>query len=184
MDAARQLGISITVLPPVEGTQPKKAAPPAPMPQQSPAPSPPQPAAQPRQRISLDEVARTFATTYFVHWSESNTDALRYFAGVYGERINFFDRPIPRRVLLEEKRKYAERWPERIYTAYPETIKTSCDPRTSKCTVTGQVEWDCHDPKRRAQSVGLADFTLQITVSESGAVSIVGEWSSVVSRRD
>jgi hypothetical protein len=176
IDAARQLGISTTILPPVQAVQPKNPVLPPPLPQPA--------AARPKQKASLDEVARTFATTYFVHWSESNTDALRYFGSVYGKRINFFDTPISREVLLGEKRKYAERWPERIYTAYPATIKTSCDPAASKCTITGQVEWDCHDSKRGAHSAGLADFTLQIIVSESGAVSIDGEWSSVVSRRD
>jgi hypothetical protein len=186
IDAARQLGITVVVLPPIERTQPKNPVQSNPMPQPPSAPqrSPSQPPAQPKQKINLDEVARTFATTYFVHWSESNADALRYFASVYGERINFLDKPIPRRVLLDEKRKYADRWPERIYTAYPATIKTSCDLKTSKCTITGQVEWDCRDPKREARSVGLSDFTLQITVYEAGAVSIDGEWSSVVSRRN
>jgi hypothetical protein len=185
IDAARQLGIAVTMLPSTAEPRPRNSMPSPHVPQEqlSPQYSSPPPVARPSQKIVLDEVARTFVTTYFAHWSESNADALRYFDSVYGERIKFLDKSIPRRVLLEEKRKYAERWPERIYTANPATIKTSCDLKTSRCTITGQVEWDCRDPKRSVRSVGVADFTLQISVGDLGNASIDGEWSSVISRR-
>jgi hypothetical protein len=136
------------------------------------------------RKPDLRDVAKRFANVYFSHWSESNADALKYFGRVYAERVNFVDRPILRNTLLTEKRKFAERWPERIYTTRPETIEADCDVKTDTCTVTGQVEWDCRRPEDAARSAGVANFTLQISVSPLGDVRVNGEWSSVVSRRD
>ena len=177
---ARTHGITVAVWPPAGGIQSPSAL--AVRPDRSPerpqskTPAPLQP------NVKLDEVARAFANTYFAHWSETNSDALRYFGGVYAESITFFDRPVQRSALLEEKRKFAERWPERIYTARPPSIKTNCSSETSKCTITGQVEWDCRNPSENQRSVGVANFTLQIVVSQIGGVTVAGEWSTVVAR--
>ncbi len=177
---AQAHGIVVAMWPPVGGTQNQSPLAVTPTrPPQSPTVEPSKPSPS---RENLDEVARLFANSYFAHWSETNEDALRYFGDVYAESITFFDRQVQRTVLLNEKRKYAERWPERIYTARPSTIKTNCTSETSKCTITGQVEWDCRNPPENQHSVGLANFTLQIVISQVGGVTVAGEWSTVVSR--
>lgn len=175
---ARDLGIKMVVLTPSETSR----IPDAPIARASPQPNSPPPAKVLPTRTDLDSVARSFVTSYFAHWSESNADALRFFRSAYAQKVRFFDRSIDARVLLDEKRKFAERWPERIYAALPETIKTRCDPDTATCEVTGQVQWDCRSPEANKGTVGIAEFTFQLAVSSRG-VRINGEWSSVVSHQ-
>ncbi len=133
-----------------------------------------------QREINLDAVARDFAAAYFAHWSDNNEGALTYFGGVYASKITFYDRKIDRRALMDAKRKFAELWPERVYTTRPESIKTQCVRNSSTCTITGQVEWECRNAKREARTAGLASFTLQISVSYS-KIRIEGEWSTVLS---
>jgi hypothetical protein len=176
LEDARKLGIAVTILPPNNSPTGIGSAPEAPKSAAT--------VERTRRKPDLGDTAKGFANAYFSHWSESNADALKYFSRVYAEHVNFYDRPILRSTLLTEKRKFAERWPERVYTARPETIKTDCNVKTGTCTVTGQVEWDCRRPEDAARSAGVANFTLQISISPLGDVRVNGEWSSVVSRRD
>jgi hypothetical protein len=177
IDDAKALGIDVIVLPAAGPQQVAPAAAPPIKSDQRVAPDAPAP-----RSISLEKVAETFADTYFAHWSESNAEALQFFGQAYAETIKFYDHLVPRRLLMDQKRDFATRWPERIYTTHPSTIKASCDQHTRLCTITGQVEWDCRDPNRNQRSIGLADFTLQIAMSGGGAVKVTGEWSSVVSK--
>jgi len=145
--------------------------------------APPSQQAHKTKRSELEAAAKAFVGAYFAHWSESNSDALRYFETAYAGTINFDGHPVPRQLLMAEKRKYAAHWPERIYTTRPSTIKATCTESTSECTITGQVEWDCRDIDGGQRSVGLANFTLQIRMSAQQEVKVTGEWSSVIARR-
>jgi hypothetical protein len=181
---AQALGIELALLPP--GGLAPEPAPSAAIPLQPPAPLParPQEPGPTRRADRLNGIARDFAAAYFAHWSESNAEALHYFESVYGERISFADRSIAKTALLAEKRKYAERWPERLYTADPATIRSNCDEETARCTVTGRVRWECRDADRAQRSVGVAEFALQITVvSQAGDIRVDGESSAVISRK-
>lgn len=178
---AKALGINVVVLPPAG---PREIRPsPAPAPTRT-APPPSQPSPPQNSLIALEASAKAFATTYFAHWSENNADALRFFGHAYAEMINFYDHPVSRELLIDEKRKFAVRWPERIYTTHPSTLRANCNRRTSTCTITGQVEWDCRDPPRGLRSVGLADFTLQVSMADAENVKVTGEWSTVLSKRE
>jgi hypothetical protein len=146
-----------------------------------PAALPPAPAAEPPKPRTVEETARRFASTYFAHWAEANGEALRYFASVYAPTISLAGRPIARERVLEGKRKFAEAWPHRLYAADPTTFAVSCE-GASKCTVEGEVEWNCRAPERGEETHGTARFTLQLRMLPSGGARIEGEWSTVVAQ--
>jgi hypothetical protein len=108
---------------------------------------------------------------------------LSYFDKTYAPRVNFYGKVIDHQPLIGEKRKYVERWPERVYVPRAASISIDCDQVSSTCTIKGIVDWDCRSPARDAKSIGAADFTMQVAISKSGIVQIVAETGSVISRQ-
>jgi hypothetical protein len=144
------------------------------------APSPPPiavPAAQP-----LEQLAQRFAFDYFGKWSAGNTTSMTYVANVYADLVDFYGAPTSRQTIIDLKRKFVERWPQRIYTVRPSSLSIDCDQQTSTCVVAGLVDWDCRDATRGAHSSGVANFTVKVTFNRSGAAQVIGKTRSVVSR--
>ena len=135
------------------------------------------PAANPA--TSPAEQARRFVSDYFTHWSESNGEAVAFFAGAYAQTVSFYGRTIDRDTVLQGKRDYAERWPVRVYNARPDTIRLFCSAANAVCTVTGVVDWNCRNPARNAASTGAANFSLTVALA-SGRNQILAEAGSVL----
>lgn len=170
---AEEVGIEVAVLPPLE----PRARVPRVTPDDRPVPpSPPTPVDTPIART-----AALFAAEYFSHWSETNTDALAYFASVYAERVEFYGKPISRSLVLDQKRKFAERWPERVYTVRPSTITARCNDATATCVLQGIVDWDARNAERGARSAGAANFVLRVSVQHN-VTTIESESGSVITR--
>jgi hypothetical protein len=102
-------------------------------------------------------------------------------AKIYAGQVDFYGKPLSRSKLMDEKRRFAERWPQRVYTARPTSISTSCDVDSAICTVTGVVDWDCRSAERLAKSSGVANFTFRLTLT-TNRIAIVGESGSVIHR--
>jgi hypothetical protein len=170
---AKRVGIDVTMVQPPDRANPglQTAA--------TDVPAPPDP---PKAAVTLTPArdrAAVFAGDYFTHWSESNPDALGYFTSVYAGQVDFYGTPLGRSVVLEQKRKFAERWPERIYAVRPSTVQAECGP--ASCNVTGVVDWDARNVERRARTSGSASFRLQVAQSGSRTL-IMSESGQVISR--
>lgn len=191
---ARQLGIEVSMLPASRPVAPREAprtgpAPgqPQPMPDRRPSSrllpllvTPAEPGA-PVRSATLDDQAKAFASDYFAHWSEGNGDSLRFFATVYASKVIFYGQEIDRTLLLQQKRNYADRWPVRVYSAIPDTMRSFCNASTKTCVVTGTVAWDCRSPARKARSTGTANFSMTIAFT-NGTGQLTAESGSVISR--
>jgi hypothetical protein len=118
-----------------------------------------------------EQGATRLVQAYFATWSKSGTDveALSHY---YNDMVSFFGGSVSRDRVMDEKRKFAIRWPIRHYTVNPGSLFVQCD--TGGCSVTGVVNWDCTSLERGAHSVGSANYALRIVggviVSESGSV--------------
>jgi hypothetical protein len=121
----------------------------------------------------------SFAFTYFAHWSENDSDALKFFAAVYSDQVNVHGKPTSARLVLEEKRRFAIQWPERIYTVQPGMLKIRCG-GAETCEMVGVVEFLCRNSVRQEKIAGKAEFTLQVSMS-AGKLTITGERSSILS---
>ena len=129
-----------------------------------------------------ETAAARYADFFFAHWSESNEAALRFFEHVYSPSINFRGTPISRAEVMDEKRRYVERWPTRVYLVRP-----------AACGPTARAARAC--ARSQAKSLGIAGARtdgrkrsasppspIQLTIGENGDVQVAGEWGDVVAR--
>lgn len=124
-------------------------------------------------------VAIAFVDAYFAHWSETNADALRYFGTIYFQRVDFYGQSIPAAVVMDQKAKFADRWPERIYAVRSGSTKADC--AAQGCEVTGVVDWDARNGAAGKRSAGSAAFQLRVAFQGSRPL-IVSETGQVLSR--
>ena len=136
--------------------------------------------APPRQN-DLQSSAERFVTAVVESWSGPAKQALTFLATSYADRVDYYGSAKARNLLLEEKQKFAARWPERKYTVRPNTLRSSCDPGSSLCMVEGVVDWISRSEKRETQSSGTASFSYQVKATHKG-FEILGERGTTLSR--
>ena len=85
------------------------------------------------------------------------------------------------RALPAEKRLAAQRWPERNYTARPDSLRTACAPASETCIVHTVFDFIAVNPARGRRSTGTATLKLVVDVSGPRPV-IVAETSRVLRR--
>jgi hypothetical protein len=136
------------------------------------APQPQYPAPTPAPAGSLaEQQARRLVLDYHSYWSQAgtNVDGL---AAYYANTVSLYGTMVSREKLMDEKRKFAIRWPIRQYTVNPSSLFVQCDGGT--CSVAGVVTWDCSSQERGAHSTGSANFEMRIVngtiISENGSV--------------
>ncbi|WP_375453275.1 hypothetical protein [uncultured Methylobacterium sp.] len=97
----------------------------------------------------------------------------------YGARLRFHGRMTTLAELLAEKRRFAQRWPERRYA--PRTVRTACDAALESCIVRAIVDFRAGSPARGARAQGVAELVLEVSFPGGRAV-IVSESSRVLRR--
>ncbi len=171
---AQRLGIELKVVPSdSRPAEPAPAAlpavhPAAPRPRHDPSVLTPELAApQPSAPAGTDpsEQARSFAQSYFAHWSESNGQAIAFFSHSYAATVTYYGRSVDHATLVQTKSGYADRWPVRVYTVQTPTLRVFCGADAGVCTVSGVVDWDCRSPAREATSKGSANFSLTVALA-------------------
>ena len=125
--------------------------------------------------LSVEDKALEFMAKYHDAWSRSNTDALVFMNAAYADNLSFYGKMASKVTVLDDKRKFAERWPKRAYSVRHGSERVSC---SGSCTVTGVVEWFADSPSRsRRSSAEIADtvrtFSVKVlrTASTSGLTS-------------
>ena len=138
-----------------------------------PAPSStPKAAAEP----TTEQKALTFLSAYHDAWSRGNADALAFMEKAYAESVGFYGKPTQKAAVIDEKRKFATRWPVRAYSVKPGSARVVCG---TTCRVDGVVDWYAKRDVGDRTSSGTAEFSLvwdQKTgtiISESGKVIAV-----------
>ncbi|MCJ2014804.1 hypothetical protein [Methylobacterium sp. J-076] len=94
----------------------------------------------------------------------------------YGTRVRFYGRRTTLAALLDEKRGFVRRWPERRYAA--RAFSTQCSPDGTSCIVRTIVDFSAANPQRGAVSRGASELVLEVSfagqrpviVAESGRV--------------
>jgi len=93
------------------------------------------------------------------------------------DHVRYFGRDLDHNVLMDAKRRFAERWPERRFTERPDSLHAACDER-GVCTVWGLVDWHCSSEQRNATASGTSEFSFQVQDGKA----MVAEDGFVVSR--
>lgn len=144
---------------------PPVATNPRPEQEAGPAPSP---------KLSVQELATVFAHAYHVAWSSPNDAALAFMDSVYTESVEFYGNVVSAAAVMEEKRKFAQRWPIRDYNVRDDSLSVACT--GSVCTVSAVIDWFAHSPARASSSNGVATFEFRLNTDrlsitrETGAV--------------
>jgi clan AA aspartic protease (TIGR02281 family) len=126
---------------------------------------------------AIAAAAQTAAEKFFAAWSDaSDPDGLamrRFYAG----SVNFYGRQMSLEQLMQEKVRFARRWPMRSYSLEPDSLRTTCSQDMRTCTVVGVLDWTASGPADGRTSSGTARFSLSY---EGGR--IVAEHGRVLSR--
>lgn len=142
-------------------------------PAMSPAPVRPAPAG----RI---EAAQALALDYLSVVSAPGETMVGATPRLYSTRVRFYGRPTSLAALLDEKRGFVQRWPERRYAA--RAFSTQCSPDGTSCIVRAIVDFRAANPQRGAVSRGASELVLE--VSFAGARPVIVAESGRVLHRD
>ncbi|MEO9525776.1 caspase family protein [Roseibium sp.] len=118
--------------------------------------------------------AKFFTRNYNENWSLPNNLALGTIKELYADRVNYYGKLVSRNHIFLEKKRFAERWPDRIYAVRWESIQVTCN---GYCEIEGIVDWYARSLPRGAHSSGAA--TVQLTLN-SATNTIHSESSSVL----
>jgi hypothetical protein len=127
--------------------------------------------------------AGQFLIDYLSYWSRNNTVDRESMETFYESSIEFYGRPASLENVMAEKRRFVQRWPVRAYTAFPETVRTTCHRQDNVCRVTGKFSFTASDPRSGRSSRGTGLLTLEIAF-DGGRPLIAAETSNVLSRGD
>ena len=130
------------------------------------------------RRTGLLHRVSNFIGGLFANWSSPNAQALRVLKDAYEDPVTYYDKVISREAALDEKRRFAERWPRRTYTIRPGTLIVQCSDDSLTCTVSGTTDWIV--AKHAKRSTGTANFYYTVRVGEGGLLRIAEETSKVV----
>ena len=125
--------------------------------------------------------ARDLAFDYLERWSAPNQVALASAPAFYGETVLFHGKRRSFSSVLAEKRRFAERWPDRTYRYRRETTQVACETVVAQCTVWSLFDFSATDPQRDRQSRGIGEHELVVSFVSNRPI-IVSESSRVLDR--
>lgn len=140
----------------------------------------PAPAAQAPAPAGRVEAAQALALDYLSAVSAPGEAMVGATPRFYGTRVRFYGRPTTLAGLLDEKRGFVRRWPERRYAA--RAFSTQCSPDGATCIVRAIVDFRAANPQRGAVSRGASELVLE--VSFAGQRPVIVAESGRVLRRD
>ena len=114
---------------------------------------------------NLQKSATSFVLSVIEQWSGPSDLSVRFLSTAYSPQVEYYGSLKDRDVVLQDKKKFAERWPVREYTVRMNTIETRCDLSTSQCDVRGILDWTASSEKRNVLASGAADFDYKCEVN-------------------
>lgn len=99
----------------------------------------------------------------------------------YGERVRFHGRTLSLAALMDEKRRFVARWPERRYEPQGGATRTACNAATATCIVQTTFDYRAENPAKGARAQGVSELVLTLDMSGPRPV-IVSETSRVLRR--
>jgi DnaJ domain len=126
---------------------------------------------------ALEVRAASFISARISSWSSANVSDLPSYVGAYADQVSYYGSVKSREAVLQDKRRFLERWPERRYELRHNSITAQC--KADMCTVSGLLDWRARSSARAASASGMAQFEYEVVLSD-GAFRILREISLVV----
>jgi hypothetical protein len=141
---------------------------------------PPTSSANPKiSTAALEMKARSFLFDYMRVSSGSPAEVLNFANAAFADQVDYFGKRTTKDKLIEDKRAYMVRWPERTYQLKPETIFTRCDTTSWSCEVGGEFYFRAASAMKT--SIGTAINRLVVAFYDGGP-KILSENGNVISR--
>lgn len=137
------------------------------------------PANPPISKAALEMKARSFLFDYMRISGGGSDEVLNFANAAFAEQVEYFGKRTSKDKLIEDKRAYMARWPERTYRLKPETIFTRCETTSLSCEVGGEFYFRAENGMKT--SVGIAVNRLVVTF-ENGGARVLSENGNVISR--
>jgi hypothetical protein len=134
------------------------------------------------RRLTPQQRAISTVEAYFNAGSSDAASALAWLSSNYSDTISFYGKQTPLTMVLQQKRAFVTRWPERLYIPVDKATAVACAPDGTTCRVSGTVQFECRSYGRGAYSAGLASFALAIDLRGPRAV-VIEESGRVIQRR-
>ncbi len=133
--------------------------------------------------ITLESLAENFLVNYMQHSQGSLPELLDYVRRTYAPEVDYYEKQLKNRQVVDDQRSYATLWPDRTFRLKPETKRIVCDKANSSCDLSGELDFRAANPAKDKVSIGVATFFLRVIFFPSGP-KIVLENGKVISRRD
>jgi hypothetical protein len=126
--------------------------------------------------------ARDLAFSYLELWSAPEQVTVASASSIYRRTVRFHGRTRSLASIVAEKRRFAARWPNRVYRHRPETTQVVCEDGGQRCTVRSSFDFRASNTRKNRVAAGLGEHELLVTFSDSGKALIEAENSWVVIR--
>jgi uncharacterized caspase-like protein len=141
------------------------------------------PAPPPSNAATLDNRARAFVEDYMRRTEGQTEQVLAFVRNSFGAEIRYYGKVVPNAQVVEEKRRYLNRWPQRRYQLKPETMNVQCDEARATCLMTGELDYNVRDPRGPRESSGAASYELRVVFTQAGP-KVVEESGRTLARRN
>ncbi|MDX8477977.1 hypothetical protein RFN28_05710 [Mesorhizobium sp. VK24D] len=131
--------------------------------QMSTTPNPaPVPAPAPDARRQPESVAVAFVRDLIEHHGDNNDFALAQVQASYAPTVDYYGKLTNLSSIIQDKRHYYQRWPERGYNVRNDSITVACD--NDRCVVSGVYDWVVRSPSIHKQEKGVSNFSYTILI--------------------
>jgi hypothetical protein len=117
---------------------------------------------------SLDQRALDYVSEDMNRSQGPAAEYLDYARRTLDEQVDYYGKPTSRTDVLKDKEKYVARWPVRSYRVQSDSVRTVCDPDTSRCQIAGLVDFDLSDPAKNRKTQGTSTFEFGIRFGPDG----------------
>jgi len=118
---------------------------------------------------------------YIELWSAPNRVTIPSAAAFYGPSVIFHGKKRDIGSVIAEKRRFAQRWPDRNYHYRPGTTYVGCDSHGATCTVWSIFDFSATAPQNGRRSRGIGEHELIISFTGPSPI-ILSENSRVLLR--
>jgi hypothetical protein len=124
---------------------------------------------------------RRLAADYLTHWSRVEKVTLEEVASFYAPSVLFYGKTLRPRDLVEEKRRFIERWPIRDYAALPDSMSVGCRADAGECRIETMFSYRAANPRTGQRTQGFGSLELVVDFA-GGRPLITSESSRVIDR--
>ena len=130
---------------------------------------------------NLEARAKIFLYEYMENAGAENAQVLSYVMHTFAPTIDYFGKRMSRNEVVQDKRAFMNRWPERVYRIKSETIQINCNATDSYCDVGSEFSFRAASPVTGKVSSGVAINKIRLAFP-AGELQVQSENGSVVSR--